>query len=133
LKTRTALKRSPIVVEGLGEMVDIQEPVTGDAPKPVWVGLLDVRPLPGNDSLDGQFGAYVHVLAPADSWEEFAESARQLLETEGWEAIEADEIRPAREDDLSENFWALAQIVSKTQLPALDDTFHSYPAVDEED
>lgn len=106
--------------------------ISSDAPKPVWVGLMDVRPLPGNESLDGQFGAYVHVLAPADSWEEFAELARVLLEEEGWEAIEAD-IKPALEDDLSEKLWALAQVVARTQLPALDDTFHSYPEEDEND
>jgi len=69
-------------------------------------------------------------LAPADSWEEFAETARRFLEVEGWEAIEAD-MKPALEDDLSERLWGLAQVVAKTQLPALDDTFYSYPEEDE--
>jgi hypothetical protein len=109
-----------------------QEPISGDAPRPVWVGLLEVKPLAGNDSLGDQFGAYVHVLAPADTWEEFAESARVLLETEGWEALEAD-MKPAVEDDLSEKLWALAQVVAETQLPAINDTFYSYPEEDETD
>jgi hypothetical protein len=116
----------------ISETVAKQDQLRGEVPKPVWVGLLDVRPLPGNDSLDGQFGAYVHVLAPADSWEEFAESARLLLEAEGWKAIEAD-MKLAVEEDLSEELWTLAQVVAKTQLPVLDDTFHSYPEEDEVD
>ena len=94
------------------------------------MGLLDVRPLPGNASLAGDSGAFVHVLAPADSWEEFAESARRLLELHGWEAVEAD-IAPAVESELSEKLWALAQVVAKTQLPALDDTFYTYPEEDD--
>jgi len=101
-------------------------------PRHVWVGLIDVRPLAGNDSLDGYFGAYVHVVAPAATWEEFAETARLLLEKEGWEAIEAD-IKLAVQDDLSEKLWGLVQKAAKTELPIIDDTFYSYPEEDEPD
>ena len=59
-------------------------------------------------------------------------SARQLLEAERWEAIEAD-INPAKKDELSEKLWALARGVSKTQVPAVDDTFYSYPEEDVEE
>jgi len=104
-----------------------------DQEKLVWVGLMDVVPLPGNDSLNDHVGAYVHVFAPAKSWEEFAEVARLFLESEGWKALSADDIKIATEDELSPELWALVNEVSETREPVLGDAFHSYPAVDEDD
>jgi hypothetical protein len=102
--------------------------------KPAWIGVLHVRPLPGNDSLgDRAGGAFVVVLAPADSWEEFAESARLFLKAEGWTAITAHGMRPAKiGDDLDDDVWKLAEAVTALQLPA-HAAFHPYPKENEDE
>ena len=47
--------------------------------KPVWIGLVEVRPRPANDDLGDALGAYVPALAPALTEDEFV-----AVTTAGW-------------------------------------------------
>jgi hypothetical protein len=46
----------------------------------MWVGLADVVPNAGNESLGSARGAYVKVLVPADSEQSFREAATKALQ-----------------------------------------------------
>ena len=107
--------------------------VSGDArTKPAWVGKITVRALPGNESLEAR-GAYVWVVAPATSADEYLEAARTALEQDGFEALEADDFRPAVGADLWYSLKRLVSEVETSQIPAIDDTFFTFPDSELED
>jgi hypothetical protein len=95
--------------------------------------MIEVAPLPGNDELGEDGGAYVWVAAPAAGWEEFAELARVALEERGYAALEASDIREARSASLGEGTAPIVSEAEASGLTVIADTFYSYPEEDEEE
>jgi hypothetical protein len=86
--------------------------------KPVWIGLLDLRPRPGNDLLGDAGGAYVHALAPAESREEFVAVWTRLMEDADYDVLSIEEAEPfddrQRRDRPHPRLVEIAQQVWKT-------------------
>ena len=102
----------------------------GMEPRAVWVGLADVKPKEGNDALEGGAGAFVHVLAPAESRDDFAQVVRRLFAEESFEIIGLEGVEPF-EDRLRHGYVVpriarLAQHVLASQRPAYDEQWNSY-------
>ena len=96
--------------------------------KPVWVGMIQVVPAPGNLQLrDGMAGAFVWVAAPAGSCEEFAELARVSLEVQGFDAVEAHDMRESWTGDLGEETTPIVNEAERFRRAVVSHTFHCYP------
>jgi hypothetical protein len=63
----------------------------------IWIGLVEVSPLEGNDIFDGAPGAFTNVLAEADGLDGFRASVLMALEREGLTVIEIEDAEPLRE------------------------------------
>jgi hypothetical protein len=59
-----------------------------------WIGLAHVRPLPGNDLLEGAIGAFVTVVALARSEDDFVSQASYKLQSYEFEIVEIEDIEP---------------------------------------
>lgn len=103
--------------------------------KPVWIGLLDLRPRPGNDLLGDSGGAYVQALAPASSREEFVAVWTSLMEDADYDVLSIENVEPfddrRRRESPDPRIVEIAEQVSQTQQPAHDDEWFSYPLEDE--
>jgi hypothetical protein len=53
----------------------------------VWVGLVEVRPLPGNDELEGDPGAFANTLTVAGDADDFCTRAANFFRGEGFEVV----------------------------------------------
>ena len=53
----------------------------------VWIGLVEVRPLPGNELLDGDPGAFANTLTVAGDAEDFCTRAANFFRGEGFEVL----------------------------------------------
>jgi hypothetical protein len=53
----------------------------------VWIGLVEVKPLPGNDLLDGDPGAFANTLTVAGDAEDFCTRAANFFRGEGFEVL----------------------------------------------
>jgi hypothetical protein len=101
--------------------------------KPVWVGLITVRPLVADSGLAEGRAACVWVAAPASNAEEYLEAARVVFEERGFEAREADDFQPADDANLSAELRELADDVARTQSAATASTFYTFPEEELED
>src|SRR6185312_5446362 len=63
----------------------------------VWIGLVEVRPLEGNDSFEGAPGAYTNVLTLASDSEEYETKIAGALVRAGFALEEVGEPEPLRE------------------------------------
>jgi hypothetical protein len=53
----------------------------------VWIGLVEVRPLPGNDMLAGDPGAFANALTIAGDSEDFCTRVANFFRGEGFEVL----------------------------------------------
>jgi hypothetical protein len=53
----------------------------------VWTGLVEVRPLPGNDALEGDPGAFANALTIAGDSEDFCTRVANFFRGEGFEVV----------------------------------------------
>jgi hypothetical protein len=104
--------------------------------KPVWIGLLDLRPRRGNDLLGEVGGAYVQALAPAESREEFVAVWTPLMEDADYDVLSIENAEPfddrRRRESPDPRLVEIAQHVWETQQPAHDDEWFTYPREDED-
>ncbi len=56
-------------------------------PTDTWIGLIEVEPQPGNDSLDDAVGAFVNVVALASSEQEFVDLVRSTMNEHGFRIL----------------------------------------------
>jgi hypothetical protein len=105
--------------------------------KPVWIGLLDLRPRPGNDLLGDADGAYVQALAPAESREEFVAVWTRLMEDADYDVLSIENAEPfddrRRRESPDPRLVEIEQQVWETQQPAHDDEWFTYPPEDEDE
>jgi hypothetical protein len=100
----------------------------------VWIGLMDVRRLPGRDALDGAFGAWVTVAAGgvkiSDAVTKLVKQASDLgLEAHAFDwLMPYDELPEGQRDN--EVIAGLASAVARGGV-AFSETFHCYPETDE--
>ena len=99
----------------------------------VWIGMVEVRPLPGNTILGDGKGAFVNAFAFVSNTQEYKEAVKAALEEALLLAIDFQDIEPFSErtarQDLSEQFQELAGWTKLTGEVALDD-FHVYKNFD---
>jgi hypothetical protein len=53
----------------------------------VWIGLVEVRPLPGNETLEGDPGAFANALTIAGDAEDFCTRVAGFFGGEGFEVV----------------------------------------------
>ncbi len=96
-----------------------------------WIGLCEVRPLPGNDSLEGAIGAFVNVVALGESEEDFKRCVLSTMKEYDFEVIAMNDIGTVEEreqrEDLIPELSALAQSLTE-EYPIQFDEFQAYEA-----
>jgi hypothetical protein len=84
----------------------------------VWIGLVEVRPLPGCVLLGGAGGAYTHALAWAASEEAWRASVRRALADLKLDVVEEEDVSPLLfrrlDDEVHQDVLAAAQEVRTT-------------------
>ena len=99
----------------------------------VWIGLVEVNPLPESTILGDGEGAFVHALALASSLREYEEAVKTALTEDLLLGIEFQEVElfseRAAKQDVSER---LKELADETQLTGdvLFDDFHIYESFD---
>lgn len=88
--------------------------------KEVWIGLLGIKPLPGNDLLSpGALGAYVQTLAWASSQNEYLAEIGKALKDYGFSLEEYNDLEPiavrSRKMQLEDPILKLASEVRATK------------------
>jgi hypothetical protein len=100
-----------------------------------WVGVINVRPLPGSALLDGAPGAFVNCAVAAVGIVDAAAQLAEHAETLELEIAGLDWLMPLDDaTDVGEEA-VLRDLASKVTEGGVvfDDTFHCYPEVDEPD
>jgi hypothetical protein len=94
-----------------------------------WIGLAHVRPLPGNDLLEGAMGAFVTVVALAYSQDDFLSQARSKLQSYEFEIVEIEDIEPwevrTKHFPVDEHIQGLVRSLGSDNRVLLG-TFHDY-------
>jgi hypothetical protein len=106
------------------------------ADRQAWIGLVDLRPEPGNDPFDGAPGAYANVLALARSnahyrqlvTETFTEIGLMVWELENVEPLVERRRKAETDGDVADDLLALARQLSPSS-PVLYDTFYVYEQI----
>ncbi len=95
----------------------------------VWIGLVEVRPVPGNTIFDGAPGAYSNALCLAGSEDEYRFMVEVELAKLGLEVLGFEDIEPLRERrrhaDPDDEILDLVSQLSES-MPLLYDTFYVY-------
>jgi hypothetical protein len=58
----------------------------------VWVGLVEVRPLPGNETLEGDPGAFANTLSVAGDADDFRTRAANFFRGEGFAIVSFEDV-----------------------------------------
>lgn len=97
-----------------------------DAVPEVWIGLVDVGPMPGNDSLEGAKGALVNVIACVKNRAEFDQAATRELAAYQFFIRSMKNVRPLSADDQISD--ELRQLAEQAETPGQVEfgAFHSY-------
>ena len=103
----------------------------------VWIGLVEIRPLPGNDILQGARGAFTNVLALAAGGREYRDIVTREMQKRGFSVEDIGGEEPFRErvanpkltkdwKDREEEWKERARRVQETGNVVWD-TFYRYP------
>jgi hypothetical protein len=102
--------------------------------KTVWIGLVGVRPRPGNDLLSDAKGAYVNALALANSRSEYISIVREELGSMNFDVFEVEAPEPLsrrlKSHSVDDELRQLAEEVGRTRSARFG-TFHSFRTEDE--
>jgi hypothetical protein len=103
--------------------------------KQVWICLVDVVPMTGNEVLGGAAGALVHFLAPARGSDDLRQQATELFACEGFNVVGLSDAEPftdrLRHGHAAPRIARLAERVLASQQPAYDDQWNLYERDDE--
>ena len=94
-----------------------------------WIGLCEVKPLPGNDSLAGATGAFVNIVALAKDAEDFEMKTRAIMEDYDFVVLSIGDIGTIEErESHHEIVRELAQLASSLteESPVQFDEFQAY-------
>jgi hypothetical protein len=96
----------------------------------VWIGLVEVRPLPESEILKTSSGAFVYVLTSAIDGEIFQNRAATLMSTLHVQIVGLSQVEPVREklerDGLSEELQDIADDVARNPEFIRYSTFHGW-------
>jgi hypothetical protein len=100
----------------------------------VWVGLVEVRPLPGNDLLEGDPGAFANTLTVAGDAEDFCTRAANFFRGEGFEILAFENVERleerARDGRLPDEIVRLGEEAGATSEVQFD-TYFRYRSADD--
>ncbi len=100
----------------------------------VWIGLVEVRPLPGNSMLEGDPGAFANALTIAADAEDFCTRAATFFRGEGFEVVSVESVERledrARDFALPEEMVELGDAARATSEVQFD-TYFTYRSADE--
>jgi hypothetical protein len=100
----------------------------------VWIGLVEVRPLPGNDTLAGDPGAFANALTIAGDAEDFCTRVANFFRGEGFEVLSCESVERledrARGVALPEEMAELGDAARETSEVQFD-TYFTYRSADE--
>jgi hypothetical protein len=98
-------------------------------PAEPWIGLAHVKPRQGNDSLRGAKGAYVCVVALAETQAQYARETRSLLNSHSFHVLEILDVEPLQKRQersaLDPEIRQLAESLCPN-APAALHKFHAY-------
>ena len=99
----------------------------------VWIGLVEVRPLPGNDALEGDPGAFANALTIAADAEDFCTRVANFFHGEGFEVVSLESVERledrARDFALPVQVGALGDAARETSEVQFD-TYFTYRSAD---
>ena len=103
------------------------------SPESVWIGLVGVRAVPGNDVLGDAVGAYVNILCWTNCREQFVQCVTEAMQAFGFSVEEMEDMEPLEtrllRGPVGEQLAILAEEVRTTKQPRCG-TFHSFAAED---
>jgi hypothetical protein len=98
--------------------------------KQIWIGFAEVRPLPGCKLLDEAKGAYVHVMAWAETSEEFQKMAKLRAADLSLEIVQFRETQPwlirNSADELRAEFFEMETRISSDVRGVAFGRFHAW-------
>jgi hypothetical protein len=98
--------------------------------KQIWIGLAEVRPLPGCKLLEEAKGAYVHVMAWAETAEKFQKMARLRAADLSLEIVQFRETQPwlirNAADELRAEFFEMETRISSDVCGVAFGRFHAW-------
>ena len=98
--------------------------------KQIWIGFAEVHPLPGCKLLEEAKGAYVHVMAWADSAEQFQKMARLRAADLSLEIVELRDTQPwsirNSADELRAEFFEMETRISTDVRSVAFGRFHAW-------
>jgi len=100
----------------------------------IWIGLVQVAPLPGHDVFDGNAGAFVNAVALASSVADYQSAVSVPLSDLHLFAIEFENVEPLatrirERGPLDDDLMALA-VEGRRMNAACFHNFHTYPHAD---
>lgn len=99
----------------------------------IWIGTLHVTPKSGNDLLEGAIGAFVPILAFADSEQDFASKAQALMQAYEFNVLEILDVELFNErrkhSEISEGIVSTAQRLCNSE-PIAPCTFQGYDSIE---
>jgi hypothetical protein len=100
----------------------------------VWVGLVELRPLPGNDLLEGDPGAFANTLTVAADADDFRTRAANFFRGKGFEVASFEAVERLEDRDLAgvlpEEMRRLGELAGETSEVQFD-TYFTYGSTDE--
>ena len=100
----------------------------------VWVGLVEVRPLPGNELLEGDPGAFANTLTVAGDAEDFCTRTANFFRGEGFEVLAFENVERleerARDHQLPDAIVRLGEEAADTAEVHFD-TYFRYRSTDD--
>jgi hypothetical protein len=97
-----------------------------------WIGLVEVRPRPGVDRLEGAVGAFVNVLVWTADFKQYRELALRELADSGFDVVKIEDAEPLA-DRLERGAVVRPELLLKAALLNKGnrvewDSFYSYPS-----
>ena len=100
----------------------------------VWVGLVELRPLPGNDLLEGDPGAFANTLTVAADADDFRTRAANFFRGKGFDVASFEAVERLEDRDLAgvlpEEMRRLGELAGETSQVHFD-TYFTYGSTDE--
>jgi hypothetical protein len=100
----------------------------------VWVGLVEVRPLPGNETLEGDPGAFANALSLAANADDFRTRASNFFRGEDFEVVSFERVERLEErgegNPLPDEIVRLGELARETAEVQFD-TYFTYRSADE--
>jgi len=94
-----------------------------------WIGLINVKPRPGNSALGNALGAFVASIALADGPEEYGRKVTEALNEYGFDVVQIEDVElfedRVQKHSVTPDILELAAAVTQENPVALAD-FHSY-------